>query len=491
MDLYQNINWELYIKIYKDLFFIKNKEEAITHWNNHGQYENRKIYKIINDFDWIFYKNYYNDLNNINTKEDAIIHWYEHGINENRIYNNDILYFDWEKYLLYYDDLLENNINKKEDVINHFIKYGKNENRKFFKKENLNTDLESLLSFKINIKDNKPFLKVRLSEDIINYYLNFKEYYSMISLQQFINYFLPKKYNYIFFKDKNEICDIAIWHISLENNSILKDNEINMLISIENMNYWNHYKHYNLYKNYGNKKMNIYLYNHITEINKTDTINLLESSIVDKELFSGEQSSQENTYISIPTIHFYINYFILNYNIIKPIFNKEYANKKFCLMINKSKLNNEIEQFVNLLNNIDKVDNINMYDILIKKKSCYHSEELITIFNKYKFVLCIENSYDDGYITEKIFNCLFAYTIPIYKGSKKIKNYIDENRFIDLYDPIETIIEKIRLYNTNEKIYNEIINYNIISKNYNNENYENELTVFIDNKLYNNKNILC
>lgn len=470
MNLYQDINWELYIKIYKDLFFIKNKEEAITHWIKYGKNENREIYKIINDFDWIFYKNNYNDLSNINSKEDALIHWYKYGINENRIYNKDMLYFDWEKYLLYYNDLLENNINKKEDVINHFIKYGKNENRLFFfKKENLNTDLDILLSsdnitFK---KDNKLFLKVRLSEDIINYYLNFKEYYTMISLEQFINYFLPKKYNYLFIKDENEICDIAIWHIFLEDNSNLKENEINMLISIENMNHWTHYKHHNLYKNYGNKKMNIYLYNHINEINKTDT------------------------YISIPTIHFYINYFIMNYNIIKPIFNTEYTNKKFCLMINKSKLNNEIEEFINLLNNIDKVDNINMYDILIKKKSCYHSEELITIFNKYKFILCIENSYDDGYITEKIFNCFFANTIPLYKGSKKIKNYINENRFINLYDPIETIIERIKLYNINEKIYNEIINYNIISKNYNDENYENQLTTFIDNKLLNIKNIFC
>jgi hypothetical protein len=464
MDLYQDINWELYIKSYEDLFFIKNKEEAITHWIRNGQFENRKIYKIINDFDWIFYKNYYNDLSNINSKEDALIHWYEYGINENRIYNYDNLYFDWEKYLLYYDDLLENNINIKEDIINHWINYGKNENRIFFKKEDkLNTDLNFLNLSKINKKDNELFLKVRLSDDIINYYLNFKEYSSMISLEQFINYFLPKKYNYFFTNNQNEICDIAIWHINLDYNSILRDNEINMLISIENMSHWTHYKHYSKYKNYENKKMDIYLYNHISEINKT------------------------YNYISIPTIYFYINYFILNYNIIKPIFNTEYKDKKFCLMINKSKLNNEIEEFVNLLNNIDKVDNINMYNILIKKKSCYHSEELITIFNKYKFVLCIENSYDDGYITEKIFNCLFANIIPLYKGSEKIKNYINENRFIDLNDPIENIIEKIKLYNTNEKIYNEIINYNIISKNYNNENYEDQLTTFIDNKLSNIK----
>ena len=92
-----------------------------------------------------------------------------------------------------------------------------------------------------------------------------------------------------------------------------------------------------------------------------------------------------------------------------------------------------------------------------------------------------------------IFTYLFLYTflaIPIYKGSSIIKEYINENRFIDLYDPIENIIEKIKLYNTNEQIYNEIISYNIISNKYNNENYENRLTDFIDNKLSNIKNRL-
>ena len=70
-------------------------------------------------------------------------------------------------------------------------------------------------------------------------------------------------------------------------------------------------------------------------------------------------------------------------------------------------MNNEITEYINILQIIDNVDNINMYSDIIKNKSCYNSIELLNIFNKYKFILTIENSYHDGYITEKIFNCFF------------------------------------------------------------------------------------
>ncbi len=59
-------------------------------------------------------------------------------------------------------------------------------------------------------------------------------------------------------------------------------------------------------------------------------------------------------------------------------------------------------------------------------------EEKLTALRKYKFTLCYENARDiDGYITEKIFDCLFAGTIPIYWGPKNITKYIPANCFID------------------------------------------------------------
>lgn len=50
----------------------------------------------------------------------------------------------------------------------------------------------------------------------------------------------------------------------------------------------------------------------------------------------------------------------------------------------------------------------------------------------YKFVLCYENANGlPGYITEKIFDCFRAATVPIYWGANDIENYIPNNCFID------------------------------------------------------------
>lgn len=59
-------------------------------------------------------------------------------------------------------------------------------------------------------------------------------------------------------------------------------------------------------------------------------------------------------------------------------------------------------------------------------------DEKLNVLRAYKFALCYENGRDiDGYITEKIFDCLFAGTIPVYWGANNITRYIPEECFID------------------------------------------------------------
>lgn len=53
---------------------------------------------------------------------------------------------------------------------------------------------------------------------------------------------------------------------------------------------------------------------------------------------------------------------------------------------------------------------------------------------EYKFVLCLENSIFPGYITEKIFDCFFARSVPIYLGAPDIDEYIPKNTFINIKD---------------------------------------------------------
>ena len=54
------------------------------------------------------------------------------------------------------------------------------------------------------------------------------------------------------------------------------------------------------------------------------------------------------------------------------------------------------------------------------------------IYAKSKFSICFENARDiPGYVTEKIFDCLFAGCVPIYWGEPAIENMVPKDCFID------------------------------------------------------------
>jgi len=54
--------------------------------------------------------------------------------------------------------------------------------------------------------------------------------------------------------------------------------------------------------------------------------------------------------------------------------------------------------------------------------------------SRYRFALCFENMVMPGYITEKIFDCFYVGTIPIYLGAPDVEKYIPKDCFIDMRD---------------------------------------------------------
>lgn len=62
----------------------------------------------------------------------------------------------------------------------------------------------------------------------------------------------------------------------------------------------------------------------------------------------------------------------------------------------------------------------------------YNSEKFHNYISQFKFIITMENSQEDTYITEKITHGLFAKTIPVYWGSKRVHDYINPQRFIYL-----------------------------------------------------------
>lgn len=93
---------------------------------------------------------------------------------------------------------------------------------------------------------------------------------------------------------------------------------------------------------------------------------------------------------------------------------------------------------------------------------------------KYKFALCFENQILNGWITEKIFDCFLAGTIPIYWGPPDIESYIPKSCFIDMrdfenYEELRSFLKalsqkEIREYRENARAYMESPGYTPFKK---------------------------
>jgi hypothetical protein len=56
----------------------------------------------------------------------------------------------------------------------------------------------------------------------------------------------------------------------------------------------------------------------------------------------------------------------------------------------------------------------------------------VETLSSYAFAICFENMMLDGWVTEKIFDCFLAGTIPVYLGAPDVADWIPETAFIDM-----------------------------------------------------------
>ena len=262
-------------------------------------------------------------------------------------------------------------------------------------------------------------------------------------IDQFIEMFLPdgEEYEVV---DENQEADICFFSVQLEDESLLRDKEVNVFFSIENYEHWGplrgHYKHFNKFGAYGTKKKDICISNNHSALSETPD------------------------YKIIPAIFCRIAYYQKVKEYWKQKYHVPFSQKKFILFTSRNPLNQNKMVLHQLLQNMDDVHFIDEYKELANV-SCYHSEEMIKVFSQYKFIVSFENSHNPGYITEKIFNALMAQTIPIYDGAPDIDEFINKQRFIGCD---KNIIQKIKFLKDNEKMYNYMIDHEAINEKYKN-----------------------
>jgi hypothetical protein len=200
-------------------------------------------------------------------------------------------------------------------------------------------------------------------------------------------------------------------------------------------------------------------------------------------LFSGESYLKCNTnnydcilwgtrnnknFINIPLFiaYLYTNNFVNrleNINIRKNI-----PSKSICAIISNS--NGFIRnKFLDKLEKVINIDYLGDYkNNKTKLLSPYNSQEFIDFVSDYKFIVTMENSREDTYITEKIINGLISSIIPIYWGSSKVYNYFNSNRILTLLNDnddleMDNLINKIMEFNNDNNKWLNIVNQDIFS----------------------------
>mmetsp|Transcript_22643 Transcript_22643/g.34034 ORF Transcript_22643/g.34034 Transcript_22643/m.34034 type:complete len:436 (+) Transcript_22643:184-1491(+) len=103
------------------------------------------------------------------------------------------------------------------------------------------------------------------------------------------------------------------------------------------------------------------------------------------------------------------------------------------------------------------------------------------VYNRYKFAIVLENSYRDGYITEKIFMAWIGGAVPIWYGTHDIFDIFNEKALIyyDVEEP-EAALEQIHYLDTNPDAYEAVLNEPILK---NGQETIDEYFSFMDGKL--------
>lgn len=96
----------------------------------------------------------------------------------------------------------------------------------------------------------------------------------------------------------------------------------------------------------------------------------------------------------------------------------------------------------------------------------YNTPEFSDFIRQYKFIVSMENSKGDTYITEKITHGFISNTIPIYWGSSRVTDYFQQGRFLQVQDTKNPndVLNKMTELIQNPKKYMEMIRHPVLTE---------------------------
>jgi len=180
-------------------------------------------------------------------------------------------------------------------------------------------------------------------------------------------------------------------------------------------------------------------------------------------VLSGERNSK-----NVVNVPLFIPYIYCN-NFIDRLENFEkrttVPEKDICVIVSNSGAEDR-NKFFNELDKKCKVDYAGNYKNNVPRISAdYNTKEFVEFVSKYKFIISMDNSKDDTYITEKITHGFLSGNIPVYWGSDYVCDYFNKDRFINVEntsnEQIEKAINKIQILLNNPEEYIKMVNNSI------------------------------
>ena len=109
--------------------------------------------------------------------------------------------------------------------------------------------------------------------------------------------------------------------------------------------------------------------------------------------------------------------------------------------------------------------NIDSYGFCLRNKESHSSVRMegnIELYSKYKFVIAIENSNCEDYVTEKLVHAVASGSIPIVAGKDNKPNYskfLPKNSYINIYDynSIDDLVNHLKKIESNQNEYEKYI----------------------------------
>jgi hypothetical protein len=90
----------------------------------------------------------------------------------------------------------------------------------------------------------------------------------------------------------------------------------------------------------------------------------------------------------------------------------------------------------------------------VRFRDNYFTKVFQYFLSQFKFVISMENSSEDVYITEKLVNGCISSAIPIYWGCKNVSQYFNSKRFIQVTDPEDNAwIQRMKDIISNDHLY--------------------------------------